>query len=56
MRDKKEEERKSPVGTASDTILSDFIADLQLPENSGAALAFERVSGLAAVIACKSDV
>jgi len=39
----RERERERPGRTASDTILSDFIADLQLPENSGAALAFEQV-------------
>lgn len=43
-------ERMSPA--ASDTILSDFIAGLQLPECVRAG----RVSGLAAVIGCKSDV
>lgn len=53
---KEGERERGPVGIASDTILSDFIADLQLPENNGAALAFVRVSGLVAVIGRKSDV
>lgn len=55
-RDDERKRERERVQSASDTILSDFIADLQLPENSRAALAFEGVSGLAAVIGHKSDV